>query len=354
MSHKYTLSLSEKYVSHWGFWEAIREVLQNAYDQRDLDCNCEVETTLNYGKLRISTSTGELPRSSLLLGESTKGAEDRGSFGEGYKLALLVLARLGHNVTIFNGDFKWTPKLEYDKKYGCKVLNIYEEVLKPREEGVCFVVDDVSPEMWASVTENTTEESGILFEPSESGRVYVGGLFVCHMKDYKFGYALKPKDVKLDRDRGTVDSFDLSYFTSNLWSEVADRKTLSKLIEDEAEDVRYLINRTTSNSPAAKEIVEDFHEKYGKDTIPVSTQAEVSKAQASGVKFALVPKTIRDMIARVRDIFIPSSGGPVERLEKLLEEHRWNMTTEVKCELDDIVLKMKEQQVAVESIDGIL
>lgn len=350
MSNKYTLSLSSNYVSHWGSWEGIREILQNAYDQADRDSNCELEVSFKNGKIRISTSTGELEKNSLLLGQSTKGSQDRGSFGEGYKLSMLVLSRVGHKVTVFNNDFKWTPVLEHCDKFNCKVLNIYEEVLKPREEGVCFIVDGVSQELWEEVQRNTTSKSGILFDKDEVGRVYVGGLFVCHMENYKYGYSLNPSDVKLDRDRGTVDSFDLSYFTSHLWSNVSDSATLNRLIEEDAEDVRHLIHRTSSESLAAKEIVKSFDEKYGTDTIPVTTQEELSRAQSSGTKFALVPKTVRDMIARVRNIFIPNSGGPLERLENLSDRYKYHMPDDMKKELNDIILTLKSQQSIIEDI----
>lgn len=343
----YTLPLSPRYVSHWGLWQAIRELIQNAYDQRDSDPGCEVEVRLNSrGTLRIATSTGHLPPSSLLLGETTKdGTSTRGKFGEGYKLALLVLARLGHPVEIFNGNKKWTPRLQSDPRFGCDLLVILEDDVSVSEKGVAFHVHDVREEQWAEVQKNIRQDGGsedkILDDPAEKGRVYVGGLFVCRDDDFRFGYSLRAGSVQLDRDRGMIDGFDLSCQTSRLWSAGSDPR-LYDLIKEEAPDVRYV--KSVGAKSAAPTVTARFIEEHGVDTIPVSTQAEVQRAQAAGVKWALVPEQMKRLVGCVQSIFIPSSDGPLARLEKFVEQHRWSLSTDQKIELDDIIRVMREQQ----------
>lgn len=354
----YTLPISPKYVSHWGLWQAVRELIQNAYDQRDADPACQVEVRLNArGTLRISTSTGELPASSLLLGETTKqGTGARGKFGEGYKLAMLVLSRMGHRVEVYNGKRKWLPAIQADPRFGCDLLVIREEDLAMPEPGVAFLVHDVTEAQWKEIQRNIRSDGGredaILEDPEEKGRVYVGGLFVCEDKDFRFGYSLRAGAVQLDRDRGMIDGFDLSVQTSRLWSALKDDQRVYDLIKEEAPDVRYVQNVISSGSsaPVVAAVAARFVAEHGADTIPVSSQAEVQRAQAAGVKWALVPSQLKELIGRVQSIFIPSSDGPLARLQKFVEQHRWSLTTDQKIELDDIIRVMSEQQSSMAAV----
>jgi hypothetical protein len=101
---KYVLPLSPDYVSHWGLWEAVREIYQNALDEVEAPSLAQIR--FSDDALYISTPTGKLTPDTLVLGKTSKRnkSQSRGKFGEGYKLALLVLARLGHRVTIRTND----------------------------------------------------------------------------------------------------------------------------------------------------------------------------------------------------------------------------------------------------------
>ena len=87
---KYELSLSRNYVSSWGIEEAIRELLQNAKDSNGEDV---IDIDKSSGTITITNKNTSIPSSTLLLGNTSKGDDlDKiGQFGEGYKLALLVL-----------------------------------------------------------------------------------------------------------------------------------------------------------------------------------------------------------------------------------------------------------------------
>ncbi len=112
---KFTLPISDGYVASWGLWEAVREIWQNAMDAADEDPSCLVTLSHEEGVLRIETSIGSLDPSTLVLGSTSKKDRpgQRGKFGEGYKLALLVLARLGLPTLINTGDEVWSARLEY-------------------------------------------------------------------------------------------------------------------------------------------------------------------------------------------------------------------------------------------------
>ena len=58
----------------------------------------------------------------MVLGSTSKAgrADDVGSFGEGYKIALLVLTRNGYDVKVLNGNKQWVPEFRHS---GYTLLN---------------------------------------------------------------------------------------------------------------------------------------------------------------------------------------------------------------------------------------
>lgn len=119
---KFELSMVSDYVKTWDYKDAIREIVQNALDQsKDDTDNYDISYEQSDHSLIISTKTGVLERKSMLLGNSTKRDDDStiGKFGEGYKLALLVLSRDGKNVIIENagaGEI-WTPSIVKSRRW---------------------------------------------------------------------------------------------------------------------------------------------------------------------------------------------------------------------------------------------
>ena len=102
----YELTLCKSYVSRWGVPEAIRELIQNALDS-DSPFKYEWKRTREGAWVLVLMSEfTTLPPQTLLLGYTSKADDEEsiGSFGEGYKLALLVLARNGYDIDMFNGD----------------------------------------------------------------------------------------------------------------------------------------------------------------------------------------------------------------------------------------------------------
>lgn len=88
VAKSYQFTLTDKYVSSWGYLEGIRELLQNAYDYGNYEISFGPDSIIikNYNdKIQIKT---------LLMGYGTKSNDKNsiGGFGEGFVLALLVLS----------------------------------------------------------------------------------------------------------------------------------------------------------------------------------------------------------------------------------------------------------------------
>ena len=91
---KLELTIASNYVPTWTVVDAVRELFQNALDQGDYTWHFAA------GTLTLTNCNTSLSTSSLLLGTSTKAGDlaTVGQFGEGYKIATLVLLRSGKQV----------------------------------------------------------------------------------------------------------------------------------------------------------------------------------------------------------------------------------------------------------------
>lgn len=327
----YELTMTTDYVGHWGEWEAVREILQNAIDRG----NPVVKQSVAHGIQIISRGVTLSPRS-LLLGYSDKRGDDTkiGQFGEGYKLACLVLCRMGIEVTITNGPKIWTPLIDYSRKYGCDILCI-DERINPDEHCNDLIFDiDVDPE---AINLNkyylpTAKPNSILMH--RPGQMYVSGLYICTVKDFEHGYNFSPDRVRLGRDRQMLSSFDVSYEAGRIWSDTESTEKIFQMMENDVPDVEYL---GSHRHKTCKAVAEHYFEKHG-DTVPCSTQQEIE--ECGGKPYRLVPTALKYLIRKFRSYVQHFFGTPLERLEKWKERWSGRIPSDAVGELDEIIKAM--------------
>lgn len=246
----YELSLNKQYVRHWGVLEAVRELIQNALDSDSpFVYSIDQEDDGAY-TLVLTSEHSVLPVQSLLLGSTSKAdsADKIGSFGEGYKIALLVLTREGRPTRVLNGKRCWTPFFRWSKMFEDEMLCIKDEANTLRTRGVEFLVSGLTAQevediresclhMQREVGERKTVSAGeILLD--KPGKLYVGGLFICKT-ELKYGYNIHPSRIRLERDRKTVDGFDLKMLTRDMWFETGLFERVAEMIEAQVPDVAY-------------------------------------------------------------------------------------------------------------------
>ena len=245
----YELTLVRDYVSRWGLPEAIRELLQNAIDSES-PFVYSFKRTLDEGiTLRLNSEFASLPAKTLLLGTTSKAdSEDSiGSFGEGYKIALLVLTRLNYKVEVLNGHKIWTPRFRHSQKYDTELLVIDEtDAPDKTNKGLTFVVHGLDEDDMNAIVESClrmqshigaikqTPKGDILLE--KPGKLYVGGLFICNTGMH-YGYNIKPQFLKLERDRQTVASWELAYLTKEMWFATEEFDKIAEMMEDGVPDL---------------------------------------------------------------------------------------------------------------------
>jgi len=302
MSKRFELSLSVDYIKSWGTWEAIREFWQNAIDYGEYDWTWQSQELRGKPNvLRIISKNVQLEKKTLLMGISSKQNDSSkiGNFGEGYKLAALVLTRIGKQVKIYNNKAceVWLPKIIKSRRYDSELLVFDIETHVPDDlmnNNLVFEVTGISKTEWNIVMQNNlninvpkkTEETSfgeILFDKGLRGKVFVGGLFVCDIpvKGYRYGYDIKPQHIELDRDRQSVRGFDFQWITSRMWGALFNKSVrnalIYKLIESGAPDVSYLNNFVGGNDMNV--VGRIFLNKHGDKSVAVSNDDEFKQAK---------------------------------------------------------------------------
>lgn len=281
---RYPLAVSRDYVRHWKLHEAVRELLQNA-----LDSDSPFEYAFEGDTLTITSRYASLSPRTLLLGVTTKAdrKDTIGSFGEGYKLALLVLLREGYPVIVRNGDKIWTPVFEFSEDYSAEVMVINETDADSDCQAVEFVVMGIDPEQQDAIRANCllmqppmqnvigVEQGSIL--PDRPGRLFVGGLFVCSLDRMTFGYDINPEHIELERDRQTVKSWALEMQVARMWLATGRWEQIAQLMADKAHDVEDIklmpVPRGLADACARQWMID-----HG-DAVPVSSQKEADERQ---------------------------------------------------------------------------
>jgi hypothetical protein len=225
---RHKMSLDIEYVKDWAVQDALREIFQNAIDTGNWCWEYKNNT------LYVTSKGVELTLRSLLLGHTKKPNEDAiGKFGEGYKLAMLVLRRLDFYPYILTGTTSWQPKIINSRTYGAQqlVFDIYDN--QPLSKDVVFVVPNITNEIFSELMEKNLHvrppamnhwvtSKGRILSEDYAGKVFVNGLWVCDLTGMRHGYDIHPKFLSLDRDRRVVRDFDLQWLTCQMWSETTE------------------------------------------------------------------------------------------------------------------------------------
>lgn len=366
MKQKFELTLTERYASSWGVQEALRELIQNAIDQEtQVDGN-----TLSIGYadniLKISNKDSVLQKKSLLLGFTSKedDTETIGQFGEGYKIALLVLTRLGHNVTIYNYGKKevWTSRFVKSRRYeGEKVLTIDVETgylwTKVPDNNLTIEVDGITEDIYDCLRDRCllfhddkgevleSERGEILLDDRYKGRLYVSGLYINNDDSLEHGYDIKPKYLSIGRDRDLVSSFDVYRTTSNMWIK-QDHPRKLELIKKGSNDTTYIPNAWGDTGKLGDEIYESIKEEHGENIVPVSSQTEYEMVTREYVtaKPLLVNDTMKrllddsDKMKNVLESMEKNELSKEDKYEQWRKKYLWRtLTDDVLNELDEIM-----------------
>jgi hypothetical protein len=253
------LSISPDYVRTWGFTDAIRELYQNALDQEIISPDNELLFAYDPELMLLSIGNrySTLDPSTLVLGNTTKHKNTHtiGQFGEGYKLALAVLLRLGKAVTIYNNPSVWTPSIKHSDTFNTAILNIHVVKYRFKElpiHDLIFQVKGVTQQEYQDVigcnlhlqeaAESLDSPQGrILLDPKYKGHIYVKGLHITTIEKAHYGYDFNPEYITIGRDRDLVNEWDIFYQSSQMWAIQAGHVDLiDQMLGEAAPDIEHI------------------------------------------------------------------------------------------------------------------
>ena len=295
MSKLYELTLSADYLKHWTVEDAVRELFQNAIDfSNDGELDFDIIENMDNCEVRINTEGVSLHPSVLLLGSGDKSEDNTklGGFGEGMKVAMLILAREGVDVVMHNGDKLWSPKFEFNEQFGTKMLCVEEEDNTGEDIGIRFTIKGLTGDEVNTIVSRTlptqqyesvdTRYGEVLKDDKFKSKIFVGGLYVCDVKGLQFGYNFNKGTLPLNRDRQTVPDWGVSTMTNRMVEVATTPEEYVKLVAEEAKDVyhaRYHIQEDDVCEVAHKK----FIEAHGKKTI-ANSESEAKTLRAEGYK----------------------------------------------------------------------
>lgn len=338
---KYVLPLSPDYVADWSDWNAVRELLQNAMDAHDAGGE-KPRMEYSDGTLIIESARERLSRKSLLLGGTTKADNEnqRGKFGEGYKLALLVFCRKLYDVRVWNGGEMWEPKFENNPDFdGAPTLTI--NILPAPElfDGIRFIIKGFPEEAWNVVKSRWLPEidHDAILSHEQRGNIYSGGLFITHSTKVLRGYNFSPKRLNLGRDRDIVGDWDLCWHTSELWKMKMTPKKVIDLIammKVSAADVEFV---TYIPPTEAAIVVKEFEKEYGAGTVPVSDQKELDQVRAAGFNAQIVSNGLKSIVSSVKRFIFHELRTPGGKMKAFFDKHKDKLNLDAREELEILV-----------------
>lgn len=316
---KHELSISADYVPEWGTTEAMREFFQNAIDEETRDSSNKMFFEYEPASqiVRIGNRHSDLDIKTLLFGVTTK-KEDRemiGNHGEGYKIATVVLLRLGKSVVFQNYCRKeiWRPRLVKSRKYeGIRVPTFFVEQVaiweKVPERSLIIEIGGITPEEYQEmktanlhlqdgVEEKETAYGSILEGKQYVGKVYVAGLFICNEPGLEVGINFKPRIVRIERDRSMVDSFDIKWYAARMVEELKDKELTKRSLG--CYTGTYIVAHAVPDE-IKDEVAADFINQYGAKAVPVSNQNDVEGMKKRGYKAVIVSEAKKNVIIESR------------------------------------------------------
>jgi hypothetical protein len=297
---KLSTGISPNYVPNWNDVDALREVAQNLLDVRT-EFGCK--TTLTYAEgVAIFRDYGPgLELKNLVLGNTNKGVNSIGQYGEGLKLALLEFARNHVEVTVRTGNNVIVPVIEYDENYKTEVMQFLVTEMPRSIQGTEIRVrctnDDLKKARayFVALTPYIIDWQEQNRVSLPGGRIYINGSKVAEIPDMMFSYHLSKEEAGdiMNRDRSTVDTTKLHPIISSIINNTTSMNVRRSLLKEFGSEktvwelsFSWYTGRIVNAELWSKDIRHVFGEKIATNGYDSETNA---KASYAGYRILIMP-----------------------------------------------------------------
>lgn len=348
--NKINYMMTKSYRKEWGIIDAVREIVQNCLDNKRNPSNYNIDID---GLITITTPSYELPLSALALGESEKPDDAIGGFGEGLKLALMILAREQHGEAyMLNGTNIITPVFEW-----CETMqaDLFALIIEPNKDSEGELIDNKGLSYVFNFPMDKLDElkqkinlfsDNVLPLPSKvdileeyPGQIFVNGLFVCKEPKFKYGYNFAPKHLKLGCDRQIASTLGMAWVTSEIWAEKLHPNNADEILglmtEDSMDvaDIHYHLNTTK-----AKLITSAFVARFGNVKIKPMGSGLGYGMSVGGSLYGSMRKSGYTAVSNPYE----ESGAPYRVLFEFMEKQGKKVRRDFKVKFKDILTQAKE------------
>lgn len=300
---KIVYPISTDYCSNWNIQDALREFIANA-----LDTDTKIRVEYKDGKGRIVDSGDGIRLKHFIFGISEKSKEDIGQFGEGLKVASLVMARNKRKVEIQTKGFNYYPTIEHNNEFDTDLFTVYVKK-NQRTSGTVISFECTESELTKTKELFSHFRDGrkksiyaeyldIFFD--EPGNIYVNGLLTANI-DCVFGYNVKDKTLVASRDRNVVDTILLSRYIKDFLTETDDESVITEYLTGWKRGHHYL-EYSTSFVPEHMDVWEKVAKGLFKKSCLESYDPEdnfIAK-QAGYELLRYVPNSVAGLLSRIK------------------------------------------------------
>jgi len=334
-------NMSRDYCSDWTAINALREIVQNAIDSDRLyDC-LATEQGIN-----VLTNNVTLSPEVFSMGVSQKnGSDSIGKYGEGFKIAMLVLTRLGLEPKIITGGYNVTGLFRKHEFTGIETfcLEIEERTVPIKDtqflclsEGIDLT--ELGNKVVPFVDKNMDLPANIDIWQGRPGEIFVNGLYVAK-DDLVFGYNFNPSKITLNRDRNMVDGvhWQLAGYYADLRVNKAD--VIFDLLERDAPDVRDLGYRL-HNAELKAELARLFFNRYG-DGAQIAKPGTSYIGGSRGISVSSSAGRVYSKCGIEEAKKVVDVDAPDVVLNTWLEANKKRLRRDVRTSLDTVITRAK-------------
>jgi len=333
-------NMSKDYCADWTAIDAIREIVQNALDSgKDYDCDIQEQN------VSVVTYNTKLNPRVFSMGVSEKSSGSIGKYGEGFKIAMLVLTRLGHDPVIYTGNYVVSGLFREHEFTGVETfcLDVWQAFANEKDTQFCCNHDGIDVEDLANKVLPFTHKDMALPETVDvwqdrPGEVFVNGLFVTKT-DLVFGYNFAPSQITLNRDRNMVDGvyWQLAQYYAHLHVDKAE--LIFNLIERDAPDVQDL-SYFLSCKELKAELARLFFNKYG-DGAKISKPGTIYFGGGSSVSVGFSASRVYSRCGIEEARKAPDQDAPDQVLANWKEANKNKLRRDVRISLDTVITRAK-------------
>ena len=314
-----TTTITSKYRQQWGLWEALREIYQNSRDETRK--NPIIEGDDNKTTIYDLGDGLTIPQF-MLLGLSNKKENSAGKYGEGIKIASLILTRMDYEIIVKSRD--WIATINIEPFEGENIMVYYFAKTGEYTEGCRIEINGLDIEEAKELLENkfidesiseiiATGVEGEILNGKYVGKLYCKGIYVSDLGNTIFGYNLTNIDTGTDRNFANPQQMEvqIGYIMRRLVNRELVADTLVRLLEEETYEGKNDYIKLNSI------FADEFKKKYG-DVVISEDESEKSDVVHKGGKFMTIP-TYR-LVSELRDNGIVTAQQYIRQYDMKLRQ----------------------------------